>query len=157
MNRKQANYLKIIQNNDSKYDQVPWKQNGKNQESTNKDLELKKKHTETKNIITQIKNTPEGINSRISEAKEQISELEDKMVEITSEEQKKAKRMKRIEDSFRDLWDQAPTFELQGSQKKKRKRKGIRKFLKRLELKISPTWKRKQPIKSKRHKESHTG
>ena len=31
----------------------------------------------------------------------------------------------------------------------------MRKFMKRLELKISPTWKRKQSIKSKRHKESH--
>ena len=27
------------------------------------------------------------------------------MVEITSEEQKKVKRMKRTEDSLRDLWD----------------------------------------------------
>ena len=27
------------------------------------------------------------------------------MVEITSEEQNKAKRMKRTEDSLRDLWD----------------------------------------------------
>ena len=51
------------------------------------------------------KNTLEGINSRISEAEEQISELEDKMVEITSEEQNKVKRMKRTEDSLRDLWD----------------------------------------------------
>ena len=51
-----------------------------------------------------MKNTLEGINSRIAEA-ERISELEDKMAEITSEEQNKAKRVKRIEDSFRDLWD----------------------------------------------------
>ena len=36
---------------------------------------------------------------------EQISELEDKMVEITSEEQNKAERMKRTEDSLRNLWD----------------------------------------------------
>ena len=49
--------------------------------------------------------TVAGINSRISEAEEQISELEDKMVEITSEEQNKVKRMKRTEDSLRDLWD----------------------------------------------------
>ena len=28
-----------------------------------------------------------------------------KMVEITSEEQNKVKRMKRAEDSLRDLWD----------------------------------------------------
>jgi len=34
-----------------------------------------------------------------------MSELEDKMVEITSEEQNKVKRMKRAEDSLRDLWD----------------------------------------------------
>ena len=47
----------------------------------------------------------DGINSRISEAEEQISGLEDKMVEITSEKQNKVKRMKRTEDSLRDLWD----------------------------------------------------
>ena len=47
----------------------------------------------------------EGINSRISEAEERISELEHKMVEITSEEQNKVKRMRRTEDSLRDLWD----------------------------------------------------
>ena len=55
--------------------------------------------------ITEIKNTLEGINSRISEAGERISELEDKMVEITSADQNKVKRMKRTEDSLRDLWD----------------------------------------------------
>ena len=59
---------------------------------------------ETNNKITEIKNTLEGINSRISEAQEWISELEDKMVEIISEEQNKVKRMKRTEDSLRDLW-----------------------------------------------------
>ena len=75
----------------------------KMQESINKDLEeLKNKHTETSNTITEIKNTLEGINSRISEAEEWISDLEDKMVEITFEEQNKVKR---TEDSLRDLWD----------------------------------------------------
>ena len=78
----------------------------KMQESINKDLEeLKNKHTETNNTIIDIKNTLEGINSRISEAEEQISDLKDKMVEITSEEQNKVKRMKRTEDSLRHLWD----------------------------------------------------
>ena len=52
----------------------------------------------------EIKNTLEGISSRISE-EERISELEDKMVEITPEEQNKVQRMKRTEDSLRDLWD----------------------------------------------------
>jgi len=54
--------------------------------------------------LLKLKNTPEGINSRISEAEEWISELEDKVVEKTSEEQNKIKRMKRTEDSLRDLW-----------------------------------------------------
>ena len=71
---------------------------GKRQESINKDLEeLKNKHTN--NTITEIKNTLEGINSRMSEAEEWISELEDKIVEITSEDQNKVKRMKRTKDS----------------------------------------------------------
>ena len=75
-------------------------------ESTNKNIEeLKNKHSETNNTITENKNTLEGINSRISEAEKQISRLEDKIVEITSEEQNKAKRMKRAEDSLRNLWD----------------------------------------------------
>ena len=63
------------------------------------------KHTKINNTITEIKNALEGINSRISEAEERISVLEDKMVEITSEDQNKVKRMKRTEDSLRDLWD----------------------------------------------------
>ena len=85
------------------------------QELIIKDLEeLKNILAETNNIITEIKNTLEGINRRISEAGERISELDDKMLEITSEEQNKVKRMKRIEDSLRDFWtiSNAPTFEL---------------------------------------------
>ena len=37
--------------------------------------------------------------------KEQDKDLEDKIVEITTAEQNKEKRMKRTEDSLRDLWD----------------------------------------------------
>ena len=77
----------------------------KMQESINKDLEeLKNKHTETNNRITEIKNTLEGINGRISQPEEWIIELENKMVKITANEQNKVKRMKRTEDSLRDLW-----------------------------------------------------
>ena len=87
--------LKMIKNLENKME--------KTQESIKKDLEeLKNKHTN--NTITEMRNTLEGINSRISEA-ERISGLEDKMVEMTSEEQNKVKRMKRTEDSLRDLWD----------------------------------------------------
>ena len=57
------------------------------------------------NTIKKTKNTLEGINNRKTEAEERISELEDKMVEITAREQNKEKGMKRIEDSFRNLWD----------------------------------------------------
>ena len=54
------------------------------------------------NTISEIKNSLQGINSRITEAEEQKSDLEDKIVEITTTEQNKEKRMKRIEDSLRD-------------------------------------------------------
>ena len=52
------------------------------------------------NKITEIKNTLEWTNSKITEAEEWINELEDRMVEITTGEQNKGKR---VEDSPRDL------------------------------------------------------
>ena len=57
------------------------------------------------NTITEMKTTLEGINSRITEAEEWISDREDRMVEFTSAEENKEKRMKRNEDSLRGLWD----------------------------------------------------
>ena len=57
------------------------------------------------NTINEIKNFLEGINIRITEAEERISDLEDRMVEFTAVEQNKEKRMKRKEDSLKDLWD----------------------------------------------------
>ena len=106
----------------------------KMQESINKDLEeWKNKHAGAKNTIIEIKNSLEGISRRISEAEERIIELEDKMVEITSEEQKKVKRMKRTEDSLRDLWENIKcTNILIILSLKKGKRKGIQKFLDKL-------------------------
>ena len=56
------------------------------------------------NTTTEMKNTLEGTN-RLIEAEEWISELEDGMVGITAEEQNREKRMKRMDDSLRDLWD----------------------------------------------------
>ena len=63
-----------------------------------------------------------------------VYDLEDKMMEIFSEEQNEVKRMKRTEDSLRDLWDNIKhtNIRIMGSQKKRRKRNGMRKFLKRL-------------------------
>ena len=67
--------------------------------------ELKSKQTMINNTTNEIKNSLEGINSRITEAEEWISDLEDEVVEITTAEQNKEKRMKRSEDSLRDFWD----------------------------------------------------
>ena len=67
--------------------------------------ELKSEQTMMNNTISETKNSLEGINCRITEAEERISDLEDKVVEITTTEQNKERRMKRIEDSLRDFQD----------------------------------------------------
>ena len=75
----------------------------KMQEMINKDLEeLKNNQTDMNNTITEMKTTLEEITSRITEA-ERISDLEERMVEFTAAEQNKERRMKRNEDSLRDL------------------------------------------------------
>ena len=83
------------------------------------------------NTINEIKNTLEGINSRITETEEQISDLEDKIVEITIAEQNKEKRMKRSEDSLRDLWDNIKCTNIQiiGAPEEEEKKKGTEKIL----------------------------
>ena len=100
---------------------------------------------QTNNTITEIKNTLEGINSRISETLEQVCELENEMVEINSEELNKLKIIKRTEDSLRDVWDNIKHTDIRiiGVSKEVEKKNAMRKFLKRLQLKISRTWKRK--------------
>ena len=50
-------------------------------------------------------NNISGISSRITEVEEWISDLEDRMVKIIATKQNIEKRMKRNEDSLRDLWD----------------------------------------------------
>jgi len=78
-----------------------------------------------------MNNTLEGINSRITEAEEWISALEDRMVShITAPEQNIEKRMKRSEEISGTTLN-APTLAFQGSQKQKRERKDLKKYLKR--------------------------
>ena len=91
---------------------------------------MKSKQTVMNNIITEIKNILEGINNRITEAEERISDLEDKMVEITVREQNKEKRMKRIEDSLRDLWEniQSTNIRITGVPEEEEKKKGSEKI-----------------------------
>ena len=76
------------------------------QEAMNKEIQdIKLKQEEIQNTISEIKNSLEAANSRIEEAEEQISKVEDRVVEITDVEQKREKRLKRNEDSLRELWD----------------------------------------------------
>ena len=86
-----------------------------------------------KNTITEMKNTLEGINSRINNTEEWISELEDRAVEIADAEQRGKKRMKRNEDSLRDLCDNIKHTDICiiGIPKgEERERKGLRTYLK---------------------------
>ena len=101
------------------------------QETLNKDLEeLKSKHTMINNTINEIKNSLERNNSRITEAEERISGLEDRIVEITTAEQNKEKRMKRIEDSLRDLWENIKHINIRiiGVPEEEEKKKGNEKI-----------------------------
>ena len=129
------------------------------QESINKDLEeLQNKYKETNKIITEIKNTLEGINNRIYEAEEWISELEDKMLEITFEEQNKITRKKRTENSLRDLWDNIKHTNIRiiGVPEEEEKKKGYENIFEEIIIENFPKME-KEIVKSKRHKESHTG
>ena len=118
----------------------------KTQETYNKDPEeLKSKQTMINNTINEIKNSLEGIKSRITEAAERISDLEDNIVEITTTEQNKEKRMKRIENSLTDLWDNIKRTNIQiiGVPEEEEKKKGTEKISEGLYLKTSLIWERK--------------
>ena len=56
------------------------------------------------------------------------------MLEIATTEQNKEKRMKRIEDSLRDLWDNIKCTNIRviGVPEEQQKEKGLRKFSKTL-------------------------
>ena len=57
--------------------------------------------------------------------------MEDKIVEITTAEQNKEKRMKRIEDSLRDLWDniKGTNIRIIGVPEEEEKKKGTEKII----------------------------
>ena len=94
---------------------------------------------------------------------ERISELEDKMVEITSEEQNKVKRMKRSEDSLRDLWDhiESTNIRIIGVPEEEQKKKGYEKNFEEIIVENSQSSPRgtKSPIQEKpkeKHAKIHT-
>ena len=90
--------------------------------------------------INEIKNSLEGINSRITEALERKSDLEDKIVEITTAEQNKEKRMKRIEDSLRGLWDNIKHTNIRiiGVSEEEEKKKGTEKIFEEIIVENCP-------------------
>ena len=68
---------------------------------------------------------------------------EDKIVEITTTEQNKEKRMKRIEDSLGDLWDnfKHTNIRIIGVPKEEDKEKSSEKILEEIIVKNSPNGK----------------
>ena len=78
----------------------------------------------------------------------------DRMVEITATEQSIQKRVKRNEDSLRDLWNNIKHTNIWIiGVPEEEKKKGYEKIFEEIIVENFPTWKRKS-IKSKRHKES---
>ena len=143
--------VKMIQNLGNRIDKM--------QETFNKDLEeLKRNQAMMKNTINEIKHTLEGISSRITEAEQRKSDLEDKIVEITTAEQNKEKRMKRTEDSLRDFWDniKRTIIRIIGVPEEEEKKKGIEKIFEEIIVENFPNM-GKEIVKSRKHRESHTG
>ena len=115
--------VKMIQNLGNRMEKI--------QETFIKDLEeLKNKQTMMNTTINKIKNSLEGVNSRTTAAEEQINDLEDKILEITATQQNKEKRMKRIKDSLRDLWDNIKRTKIRiiGVPEEEEKEKGFEKI-----------------------------
>ena len=111
-------------------------QTEKLQEIFNKELEdLKNRPTKMDSTISEMKNALEGITSMIMEAEEWIGNVEDRVVEISTTGKNKEKRMKRLEESLRNLWNNIKHINIhiigvpEGEE-----RKGQRKYLKRLYL-----------------------
>ena len=80
-------------------------------------------------------------------------------MEITSEEPNKVKRMKRMEVSLRDLWDNIKHTNIQIiGVPEEEKMKAYEKIFEEIIVENFPNMEKEiKTIKSKRHKESHTG
>ena len=85
--------------------------------------------------------------------------MDDEMVEITSEEQNKVKRKEITKDNLRDLCDniKCTSIRIIGVPEEEEKKKGHDKIIEEIIVEIFPIRERKESIKSKKCKESHTG
>ena len=79
-------------------------------------------------------------------------------MEITTTDQNKEKRMKRIEDSLRDLWDNIKCTNIQiiGVPEEEEKKKRTEKIFEEIIVENFPNV-GKEIIKSRKRRESHTG
>ena len=103
--------------------------------------------------ITEIKNSLEATKSRIQEA-EQTGEVRERLVEITGAEQKREKRLKRNEDSLRELWDNVRCTNIRMIRvpEGEEREKGTEKILEEIIAKnFSLTWERNHLLKSRKH------
>ena len=80
-------------------------------------------------------------------------------MEITATEKSKEKRMKRTKESLRGLWDNLKCnniciFRIPGGEERE---KGPEKVFEEIIVKNFPVWERKQSLKLRKHRESHTG
>ena len=75
-------------------------------ENINKEMkDIKKNQSEKKKTILENEKFTRGIQKQSRDTEEWISELDERLEEITQAEQVKEKRIKKSEDSLRDLWD----------------------------------------------------
>ena len=81
------------------------------------------------------------------------------MVEITSEEQNKVQRMKRTEDSLRDLWDNIKHTDtwIIAVPEEEEKKKGYEKSFEDIVVENFPNMEKEIVNQVQEHKESHLG
>ena len=81
------------------------------------------------------------------------------MVEITTAEENKEKRMKRIEDSLRDLWDNIKhtNIRIVGVPEEEEKKKGSEKIFEEIIVENFPNMGKEIVNEAREHRESHTG
>ena len=79
------------------------------------------------------------------------------MVEITSEEQNKVKRMKRAEDSLKDLWDhiKCTNIQIKGVPEEEEKNKGYQKIFEEIIVENFPNLE-KEIVNQVQEAESYT-
>ena len=81
------------------------------------------------------------------------------MVEITAKEQNKGKRMKRVEDSLRDLWDNIKSTNIRiiGVPEEQKKKKGYEKIFEEIIVENFPNMEKEIVNQLQEAQESHTG